>query len=116
PLSITLTGADVDGPVTNFTVLTQPASGTLSGTAPSLTYTPATNFFGTVSFTFSVNDGSLTSAVATVTITITNVNDAPVAFGQNMTNAEDTPLPITLTGSDVDGPVTNFTVLTSPAS
>src|SRR5207247_9159815 len=79
PLPILLTGADVDGPVTNFTVLTQPASGSLSGSAPNLIYNPATNFVGVVSFTFDVNDGSLTSAVATVTITITNVNDAPVA-------------------------------------
>ena len=51
-----------------------------------------TNFFGVVSFTFSVNDGSLTSSVATVTITITNVNDAPIAFSQSLTNAEDAPL------------------------
>lgn len=56
-----------------------PGIGTLSGTAPSLTYTPAANYNGTDSFTFKVNDGTVDSNVATVTITVTPVNDAPVA-------------------------------------
>jgi hypothetical protein len=88
----------------------------LSGTVPELTYTPATNITGGDSFTFTVDDGSLTSAVATVEITLTNVNDGPLAFGQSLTNAEDAPMAITLTGSDVDGPVTNFTVLSAPTN
>ena len=50
--------------------VTNPANGTLSGTAPNLTYTPAANFNGSDSFTFKVNDGSLTSVVATVLITV----------------------------------------------
>jgi len=116
PLPITLTGADVDGPVTNFTIVTPPASGTLTGTAPNVTYTPATNYSGPDSFTFTVNDGSLTSAVATVSITVTPVNDAPVAISQSVTNLENTPLPITLTGADGDGPVTNFTIAGPPAN
>jgi len=77
--AITLTGSDVDGPVTNYVMLAGPVNGTLSGVAPNLTYRGATNYFGADSFTFQVNDGSLTSAVATVTLTLTNVNDAPVA-------------------------------------
>src|SRR6185369_15273528 len=114
-LPITLTGFDVDGPVTNFTVITPPAKGLLTGTAPNLTYTPNTNYNGPDAFTFVVDDGALTSAVATVTITVTPVNDMPLAFSQSLTNSEDTALPITLTGFDVDGPVTNFTVITPPA-
>src|SRR5207249_9273472 len=77
--AITLTSSDPDGPVTNFTVVAMPTNGVLSGTAPNLTYTPNANFNGGDSFTFKVNDGSLTSAVATVSITVTAVNDAPVA-------------------------------------
>ena len=44
-----------------------------------LTYTPAANFTGSDSFTFKVNDGTVDSTTATITINVTNVNDAPVA-------------------------------------
>jgi large repetitive protein len=46
----------------------------------SITYTPNTNFFGTDNFKYQVTDGREgTSNEATVSITITSVNDAPVA-------------------------------------
>ena len=115
-LPITLTGSDVDGPVSNFVLGTLPANGTLSGSGANLTYTPNTNYTGSDSFTFTINDGSLTSAVATVSITVNAVNDAPLANSQSVSTAEDTALPITLTGSDVDGPVSNFVVGTGPAN
>jgi len=62
----------------------------------SFTYTPVANFNGGDSFTYKVNDGELDSAVATVTLTIVAVNDAPVATDAQMTSAEDTPLIIDL--------------------
>ena len=77
--AITLTGSDVDGPLTNYVVLVGPTNGTLSGTPPNLMYRGATNYFGPDSFTFSINDGSLTSAVATVSITVLPANHPPVA-------------------------------------
>jgi hypothetical protein len=45
--------------------VTSPAHGTLSGTAPNVTYTPAANYNGSDSFTFKVNDGALDSTPAT---------------------------------------------------
>ncbi len=47
-----------------------------------MTYTPAANYNGADSFTFTVNDGTVTSAPATVSITVTAVNDPPVANPQ----------------------------------
>ncbi len=44
----------------------------------SFVYTPNANFFGVDSFTYRANDGSANSNVATVTITVFAVNDAPV--------------------------------------
>jgi Ca2+-binding RTX toxin-like protein len=77
PKAIALTASDADGDALTYTVVAGPAHGTLSGTAPDFTYTPAVNYYGTDSFTFKANDGQLDSNVGTVTITVTPVNDAP---------------------------------------
>jgi hypothetical protein len=117
PTSISLTGSDADsGDVLTYAVTTQPAHGTLSGTAPNLTYTPALNYYGPDSFAFDVRDGTATSAPATIDIAVGAVNDAPVAGGQSVTTLEDTPKVITLAGADVDGDaLASYTVTTPPA-
>ncbi|MHB8114452.1 MAG: tandem-95 repeat protein, partial [Bellilinea sp.] len=79
--SITLTGSDVEGSTLTYTVVTNPSHGTLSGSGATRTYTPAANYNGPDSFTFRVNDGTINSLSATVTITVTPVNDAPVGVG-----------------------------------
>src|SRR5207249_1559757 len=101
--AIALTGSDVDGDALTVSLGTEPAHGTLTGTAPTMTYTPALNYNGPDSFTFTAKDATLVSTAATVTITVTAVNDAPVANAQSVTTAQDSAKAITLTGSDVDG-------------
>ena len=49
---------DADGDTLTYSVSTGPSHGTLSGTAPYLTYTPAANYNGSDSFTFKANDGN----------------------------------------------------------
>ena len=77
-LPVTLTGCDPQGYALNFSVLTQPGHGTLSGTAPNLAYHPATNYFGNDSFTFRVGDGVSNSLPATISIANQPVDDAPM--------------------------------------
>lgn len=113
---LVLTGSDVDGDGLSFAVATQPANGTLSGTAPNLTYTPGADFNGADSFTYIVNDGTVDSSFATVTITVTASNDLPVADGQSLATAEDTPLALTLTADDPDGDILTYTVQSAPAN
>ncbi|MEI6605640.1 MAG: DUF6288 domain-containing protein, partial [Verrucomicrobiota bacterium] len=67
PQPITLTGS---GGTLSYGVVTQPAHGSLTGIVPYLTYTPASNFSGTDSFTFLVNNGTSNSSPATVAISI----------------------------------------------
>ncbi len=55
-----------------------------------ITYTPALNFNGADSFTYTVSDGNGGTATATVSVTVTSVNDAPVAVNDAATTAEDT--------------------------
>ena len=112
--AITLSGSDVDGNTLTYTVVASPTHGTLSGAAPNVTYTPATNYNGADSFTFKVNDGTVDSTPATVSITVAAVNDAPVAIAQSVTTVEDTAKPITLSGSDVDGNALTYVVVASP--
>ncbi len=78
PLPIALVASDVDGDSLSYTIVAAPAHGTLTGSGPSRTYTPAANYNGPDSFTFRVNDGQADSNVATVAITVRPVNDAPV--------------------------------------
>lgn len=113
---ITLTGADVDGPSTNFVLASLPLHGLLSGTGANLTYTPTSDYFGPDSFTFTVDDGSLTSAVATVSISVLPVNDAPVAENQVILTPEDTATNLVLTASDVDNPNLVFAIVSGPSA
>jgi hypothetical protein len=112
--AITLAGTDPDENSLTYTVVGLPTKGVLSGTAPNLTYTPNANANGIDSFTFKVNDGALDSAVATVSMGITAVNDAPVAVAQSVTMEEDKSQTITLAGSDVEGSALTYTVVVPP--
>jgi hypothetical protein len=74
-VGITLTGFDVDGDPLTYSVVTTPAHGSLRGSPPSLTYTPVAGYSGSDSFTFLANDGMLSSAPATVSVSVTPAGD-----------------------------------------
>src|SRR5207245_725233 len=101
--------SDVDGDPLSAILVSNPTHGTLTlNSDGSFSYMPALNFNGTDSFTYKASDGQAQSGVATVTITVTPVNDAPVAVNDDsFTTAEDTQTPVTApavmpTDSDVD--------------
>jgi hypothetical protein len=95
-------------------VVDQPQKGVLSGTGANRQYVPNRNYSGTDSFTFKVNDGTLESAVVMVTLTIQEVNDAPMALGDSVTGTEDQPVSIVLRGSDMEFSPLTFTVVAAP--
>ena len=70
PVPITLTATDSTGDPLTYSIVTGPAHGTLTGTAPNVTYTQASGFSGQDSFTFQAFDNSAGSNVATVTIQV----------------------------------------------
>lgn len=79
---ITLTASDAAGAndTLSFSVgaLNPPSAGTLGGSGANRTFTPAANFTGSASFTFTASDeDGGTSSPATVSINVTAVNDAP---------------------------------------
>jgi Bacterial Ig domain len=69
-LTITLTASDPDVDVLEYIITQVPNYGTLSGTAPVLTYTPTPGYNGTDSLIYKVSDGELESALATVLIEV----------------------------------------------
>src|SRR5204863_204233 len=70
--------SDLDGDSLNAILLSQPTHGSLTlSTNGSFSYVPAANYNGPDSFTYKANDGQADSGVATVSLTITGVNDAP---------------------------------------
>jgi len=114
-------GSDIEGTTLNYTILSSTSNGVLScsqGTLRDCTYDPNTNFNGTDSFTYKVDDGELDSTTATVTITVNSINDAPVmAADQSITTDEDTAINFILNGAtDVDGDTLTYKVVTPPAN
>src|SRR6185295_6121694 len=97
-----------------YTIVAQPTHGTLSGSVPNVTYTPAANYNGPDSFTFKANDGTLDSNIATVTITVTAVDDAPVAADQAVTTDEDAAKAITVAASDVESATLTYAIVVGP--
>ncbi|HOX39217.1 MAG TPA: Ig-like domain-containing protein [Candidatus Brocadiia bacterium] len=111
---ITLLGSDVEGSGLTYTIVSAPANGILTGTGSSRTYKPSANFNGTDTFTYRVSDGALNSSDATVTVTVTPVNDAPAADAKSLVTDEDVAVAVTLSGADVDGDALSFAVLSGP--
>ncbi|MBX4137140.1 tandem-95 repeat protein [Pseudomonas sp. S5F11] len=137
-IAVKLSATDVDSPtdVKSFTVgtptngtfytdaaMTKPVTGSIDAVDGEATvyFKPNENFNGTANFTYTATDGGnadgsnpLTSAPANGIITVTAVNDAPVAESTKATGAEDPSVGIAvkLSATDVDSPtdVKSFTV------
>ena len=79
---ITLLGSDFNDDSLSYAVVTEPENGTVVITNNIATYTPASDFNGTDSFTYQASDSILNSESATVTVTVSPVNDAPTISGE----------------------------------
>ena len=112
PVVVPYSATDPEGDVMSFEVVAGPAHGSvLAGV-----YRPDGNFHGPDSFTYLARDAAgLASNVATVSIAVASVNDVPTANDVAATTAEDTPVPVALTGADVDGDTLTFEVVHAPA-
>ena len=114
----TVSGTDIEGDALTFALASGPANGSVTVNADgTFSYTPNANFNGTDSFTFTANDGTVDSAPATVTITVTPVNDAPVATAGTLTVAEDNSANAgTVSGTDTDGDTLTYALSAGPAN
>ncbi|TLM80502.1 MAG: tandem-95 repeat protein, partial [Actinobacteria bacterium] len=103
-------------------IITTPTHGTVTLNADgSFVYVPAPDYFGPDSFTYRAYDGGIYSDPATVTITIANVNDSPVAADDATTTPEDTavaidPLFLLANDTDIDGDTLSVDSFTQPTT
>ena len=112
---INLVASDAEGDALTYSIVDTPSNGTAVLTGRTVTYTSNSDTAVSDSFTFKVNDGVSDSSKATVTITITPINDSPVADSQsNVIAVENTEKTITLTGSDLEGDNLSFILVTAP--
>ena len=113
--------ADVDGDPLTATLVDGPAHGTLKlGDDGSFEYTPNPDFHGSDGFTYLANDGQLDGNLATVSITVEPVNDAPVGADDGYAVGEDETLVVEASGvlandADVDGDPLTATLVDGPA-
>lgn len=130
---------DTGSSISISSIVTFPANGNLylSGTTGStlvttgttdfsignLVYLGNSNYCGTNTFRYTMTDTGLLlsrSDTATGTVTVTCINDAPVANNdtQTSTGTEDTNLviPVTANDTDVDNTITSITGLTQPST
>ena len=89
--SLLANDSDADGNTLSVSAVSATANthGTVSLAAGTITYTPAANYNGPASFKYTLSDGQGGSDTGLVSLTVTPVNDAPVAVDDQASVAED---------------------------
>ncbi len=119
PAVLTITGNDTDANGDTLAVRsagpTSAQGGTVTVTGGVATYTPATGFRGTDTFTYVVEDSRGGSDTGTVTVTVTN--NAPVAVADSYATVAGAPVALAVRGNDtdLDGDVLTVSPVTAPA-
>jgi VCBS repeat-containing protein len=116
-LNLLAGASDVDGDALSLRVGAAQHGSLTRNADGSYTYVPQADFNGEDGFTYSVSDGQLDSAPAMVRLTITAVNDAPVAQDAAATLNEDGRVTLALMNqaSDVDGDALSLRIVDQPA-
>ncbi|TDR22421.1 beta strand repeat-containing protein [Marinicella litoralis] len=122
-LSFNAMAVDTDNPAQTltFTLAGAVPTGAVITTGGAFSWTPTeAQGPGVYSFNVVVTDNGSNpnnlSDFETISLTVNEVNVAPVANAQTTTTDDETPLTITLTGSDAEGSSLTFSIATSPAT
>ena len=102
------------GAITSIAIVTPPSHGTAKVTALNVEYTPASNFFGVDTLTYTATGPGGISAAATVTITVTPLA-VPVAKPQQLKVLAGQSVMLNAVLGATGGPFTAVTLVTAPA-
>jgi VCBS repeat-containing protein len=104
--------SDAESDSLTAVIVTNSSNGTVAlNSDGKFTYTPNANFYGTDTFNYKAYDGTSYSNVATATVNVAAVNDAPTANAQTIAPTEDTTYSDTLTASDIDSSALTYTIV-----
>ena len=113
-LDVLSNDSDNDGDNLVIVSSSGPSNGTLVINGDNtITYTPNINFTGSDSFQYTVSDGSLSQS-ATVSLTVSSVNDAPSMVNQSLSLDEDSSVSLDLSASDAENDTLNFSIVEQP--
>ena len=119
-LDVLANDSDANGDVLTISAVTQPAAGAGSvvNNGTSVSYTPALNFNGNATFSYTITDGNGATTTANVSVNVTPVNDNPIAVDDAAATDNLNPVTVNVLGndSDVDGDVLSVTDATAPAN
>ena len=114
PLVLTLEASDVDEDDLTFSATSEyPENVAADVTGNQLTLTPTEDWNGSMNISVSVSDGFLTDS-ETFELTVTPMNDVPVAQNINISTTEDTPVEVPVSGSEIEGDTLTFELVDSP--
>ena len=121
-IAVLANDTDADGDPLTLTSVGTPAHGTASiNPNGTVTYTPVAGFNGSDSFTYAISDGQGSSASGTVNVTISSVNELPVAINDSFSTSRNIALTVDALGgviandTDGDGDLLMAFVLTEPS-
>lgn len=126
PVTVPFTVDDVESAATNLSMFAESSDRNLvpssnivfggNGTSRTATITPVPDLYGLTVLTFTVSDGALTASQS-FSLTVSSVNDPPVISNiPDQRTAENAPLSIGFTVSDVDNTVSQLTVTGSSSN
>ncbi len=117
PASLLGNDTDLDGDTLSLVSVGEASHGTVSIVDGQVVFTPAANYNGPASFTYTISDGAGGTSTGVVNLTVDSVNDAPVAVNDIATLAEDSSVVINVLGNDtdVDGDVLSVVGVNQPA-
>lgn len=106
------------GDTITVTAVGTAANGSAALTLPSVTYTPAANFSGVDTFSYTIEDSGGLTSTANISVTVLPVSDAPIAVDDTITTTEETTVEIfVLTNdSDSDGDPLLISAISSPSN
>jgi len=111
-INVTANDTDPDGNTLTVTIAST-ATGTASPSGGNVLYTPPANFTGQATISYTISDGNGGTASAIVTVTVTNLNDPPIANNDTATVNEDSTnniINVTANDTDPDGDTLTVTV------
>jgi len=112
----TIIATDQDGDALTASITSAPANGSASINGLTVTYTPALNFNGSDTFVVTVSDGKGGADAAMVSVTVSLVDDPPVAVNDSASTMENTYVIIDVLANDtdVDGGIKTINAVSNP--